>query len=67
MNENKLFVRSRHYCPLLSLLSFFKKGKIGAIFLDANLIWVAPECHNTGGLACLYHDIFGQNAYFQKR
>jgi hypothetical protein len=24
-------------------------------FLDANLIRVAPECHDTARLACLYH------------
>jgi hypothetical protein len=44
-----------------SYYSFFlmKKGKIGAKVLDANLIWVAPECHDIGGLACLYRGTFG--------
>jgi hypothetical protein len=51
------------YCPFLLL----KKGKTGAIFLDANLIRVALECRNTGELAYLHHGIFGQNAYFQKQ
>jgi hypothetical protein len=45
----------------LSLLSFERQGKTGAIFLDANLIWVAPECHDAGGLACLYCGTFGEN------
>jgi hypothetical protein len=45
MNENRL---SKHNNLLLSLLSL-KKGKIGAVFMDANLIhanliWVASEC-----------------------
>jgi hypothetical protein len=34
-----------------SPFSVLKKGKIGANFLDANLIQVAPECQNTGWLA----------------
>jgi hypothetical protein len=67
MNENWLFVRSRHNRLLLSLLSFERKGKTSAKFLDAMLIWVALECHDTGGLACLYHGTFGQNAYSQKK
>jgi hypothetical protein len=33
-------------------------------FLDANLIQIAPECRDTGGLACLYHDTFDRCAYF---
>jgi hypothetical protein len=40
--------------------SLFEKRKIGVIFLDANLIWVAPERGDTGGLACLYHGTFGR-------
>jgi hypothetical protein len=44
------------YCPFFLL----KKWKTGANFLDTNLIRVAPECHDTGGLACLYHGTFGQ-------
>jgi hypothetical protein len=51
------------YCPFF----LSKKGKISANFLDANLIQVAPECRDIGGLACLHHGTFGQNAYFQKR
>jgi hypothetical protein len=48
--------------------SFFSKyGKIGTNFLDGNLIWVAPECHDTGGLPHLYHGTFGRSVYFQKR
>jgi hypothetical protein len=37
-----------------------KKGKTGANILDANLIQVALECHNIGGLAYLYHGTCGQ-------
>jgi hypothetical protein len=37
MNENRLFAQSRHN-HLLSFLLSLKKGKIGAIFLDANQI-----------------------------
>jgi hypothetical protein len=58
MTENRLFVQSKHnrpYCPFFLL----KKGEIGVIFLDANLIRVAPESRDTGGHACLYHDTFG--------
>jgi hypothetical protein len=51
------------YCPFFLL----KKGKTSAIFLDANLICVAPECRDTSGLAFVYHDNFGRNVYFQKR
>jgi hypothetical protein len=36
------------YCPFFLL----KIGKTSANFLDAKLIWVAPEYHDTGG-ACL--------------
>jgi hypothetical protein len=46
---------------LLSLLSL-KKWETSAIFLDANLIWVAPKCGDTGVLACLYRGAFGRNA-----
>jgi hypothetical protein len=60
-------VQSRHNRLQLSLLSFEKKGKIGANFLDANLIQIDPECHDTGGLAHLYHGTFGRSAYFQKQ
>jgi hypothetical protein len=34
------------YCPF----SLLKKGKMGTNFLDANLIQVAPECRDIGGL-----------------
>jgi hypothetical protein len=37
------------------------------IFLDANLIWVAPECLDTGGLSYLDHGTFGRSASSQKR
>jgi hypothetical protein len=37
------------YCPFFLL----KIGKTCAKFIDANLIWVTPECHGTGR-ACLY-------------
>jgi hypothetical protein len=39
-------------------MSFFCKGKENwrAKFLDGNLIRVAPECYDTGRLACLYCD-----------
>jgi hypothetical protein len=62
MNESRLFTRSRHNRFLLSLLSF-ERGEnmcifLDAIFLDANPIRVAPKCHDTGGLACLYHGTF---------
>jgi hypothetical protein len=33
--------------------------KIGANFLEANLIQLALECQDTGGLAYLYHGTFG--------
>jgi hypothetical protein len=59
MNENRLFTRYRHNPLLLSLLSL-KKGKTRAIFLDANLIRVAPEHRDAGGLDCLYRSAFGQ-------
>jgi hypothetical protein len=36
---------SASYCPFFLL----KIGKTGANFLDANLIQVAPECHDIGG------------------
>jgi hypothetical protein len=49
----------------------FDKRKTGAKFcqceMDANLIWVAPECQGTVGLAHLYCDTFGRWAYFQRR
>jgi hypothetical protein len=35
--------------------------------LDANLVRVAPSAMLQAGLAYLYHDAFGLNAYFQKR
>jgi hypothetical protein len=66
MNENRLFVQSRHNHLLLSLLSFERKGKTSANFLDANLIRVAPACRDTGGLAYLYLGTFGRNAYSPK-
>jgi hypothetical protein len=47
---------------------FFKKRKIGVKFcqceIDANLIWVAPECRDIAGLARLYRGTFGERAYF---
>jgi hypothetical protein len=52
MNEKIGYSRnpdtSASYCPFFLL----KIGKTGANVLDANLIRVAPECHDTGG-ACL--------------
>jgi hypothetical protein len=66
MKENRLFTQSRHNHLLLSLLSF-EKRKASANFMDVNLIRVAPQCHDVGGLDRLYHGTFGQNAYFQKR
>jgi hypothetical protein len=56
MNENRLFAQSRHNRLLLSLLALKKKG---ANFLEANLIQLALECQDTGGLAYLYHGTFG--------
>jgi hypothetical protein len=44
------------YCPF-NLLK--KRGKIGASFLDANFIRVAPECRDRGKLAYLYRHAFG--------
>jgi hypothetical protein len=35
-------------------------------FLDANLIHVAPECHDIARLACLYCGTLGHSAYSQK-
>jgi hypothetical protein len=52
------------YCPFFLLK---EKGKLVQNFLlDANLILVAPKYRNAGGLAYLYHGIFGRNAYSQK-
>jgi hypothetical protein len=48
MNENRLFVRSASNRLLLSL-PLFEKRKTVTIFLDANRIWVAPECRDAGG------------------
>jgi hypothetical protein len=68
MNENRLFVRSGHNRFLLSLLSFEERRKqVQISWMDANLIWVALECRDTGGLACLYRGALGRNAYFLKR
>jgi hypothetical protein len=36
-------------------------------WMDATLIWVAPECHDTGGLACPYRGTLGQKAYLLRR
>jgi hypothetical protein len=41
-------------CPFFLL----KTGKTCANFLDANVIWVSPECHDIGGLTFLYHGTF---------
>jgi hypothetical protein len=41
------------YCPFFLLK---EKGKQVQKNLDANLIRVAPECHDTCGLACLYRE-----------
>jgi hypothetical protein len=49
----------------LSFLSF-EKRKIGANFLDANLIWIAPKQRDTGGLACLCRGAFGQKCILSK-
>jgi hypothetical protein len=35
--------------------------------MDANLIRVAPECRDTGGLACLYRGAFGWVAYLSRQ
>jgi hypothetical protein len=32
-------------------------------WMDVSLIWVSPECHDTGGLAYLYHGTLGWEAY----
>jgi hypothetical protein len=48
------------------ILSLFEKRKTGANFLDANLIRVAPEHQDTGRLACLCHDAFGQKCILLK-
>jgi hypothetical protein len=62
MKGNRLFVQSKHSRLLLSLLSFEKKAKTSCKkdFLDAKLIRVAPECHGTCGLACVYGGTFSQ-------
>jgi hypothetical protein len=44
-------------CFLLKIMT------IGVDFSDAKLIRLAPECHDTGGVACLYHGTFGRSAY----
>jgi hypothetical protein len=36
-------------------------------WLDANLILVAPECHDTGGLASLYRGTLGRKVYVPRR
>jgi hypothetical protein len=36
------------------------------LFLDANLIWVAPECDDTPRHVCLYNDTHGHSAHSQK-
>jgi hypothetical protein len=39
----------------MSHLSFEKQRKqVQISWMDANLIWVAQECRDTGRLACLY-------------
>jgi hypothetical protein len=68
MNGNRLFMRSEHNRLLLSLLSFEERRKpVQISWMDANLIWVAPKYHNTGGPADPYHGALGRNAYFWKR
>jgi hypothetical protein len=48
MDENRLFVRSGHNYPLLSLLSFEKIRKRVQIFwMDASLILTKRECMQT--------------------
>jgi hypothetical protein len=37
----------------------------GILFLDANLIRVAPKCDDTSRHACLYRGTLGHNAYSQ--
>jgi hypothetical protein len=32
-------------------------------WMDVSLIWVSPECHDTGSLAYLYHGTLGWEAY----
>jgi hypothetical protein len=67
MNENRLFMQSKHNSLLLPLLSFEKMENKCKCFLDANLIWVAPECWDIVGLACLYRGTFGRSACSQKQ
>jgi hypothetical protein len=68
MNENRLFVRSRHNRFLLSLLSFKKRRKwVQISWMDASLIQVAPDCRDTGGLAYPYHGALGWEAYLSRR
>jgi hypothetical protein len=67
MNENRLFVRSRHNHLLFSLLSFEKrKNQVQISWMDASLIWIAPECRDTGGLACPYRGALGWEAYLSR-
>jgi hypothetical protein len=45
--------------------SFYDGGvTIGAKFLDATIIRVAPECLDAGRLACLHRGTFYQKACF---
>jgi hypothetical protein len=44
------------YCPFFLLK---EKGRQVQKFFDANLIWVAPECHDASGLAYLYRGTLG--------
>jgi hypothetical protein len=57
-------MRICYSCDIDTMASYYpfflleEKGKQVQNFLDANLIWVAPKCHDTGGLAYLYHGTF---------
>jgi hypothetical protein len=66
--KDRLFMRSEHNRLLLSPFVFFiKGGQVQISSADANLIWVAPECHDMGRHACPCQGALGQNVYFSKR
>jgi hypothetical protein len=59
-NELKQVIRTiQTQLPSTIPSLFLKIRKVSASFPDAYPIWVAPKCHDEGGLACLYRGGFG--------
>jgi hypothetical protein len=53
---------------------FLNKGKqqttkkwVEISWMESNLIQVAPECRDMGGLACPYHGALDQKAYLPRQ